>query len=67
MKVFLLTAPRQLTPRIPQGFFLQVVSAQSGNRPDVQEVKQAMIRTGLTDPVDLGWSGPGNWNITELK
>lgn len=46
---------------------MQVVSAQAGDRPDVQEVKQAMIRAGLTDPVDLGWCGPGNWTIRELK
>jgi len=67
MKVFLLTAPRQLTPRIPQGYMLQVVSAVASDRPDVQEVKQALQRAGFTDPVDLGWASPGNWKIRELK
>ncbi len=67
MKTFLLQAPRTLTPRIPQGFVIQVISSRTGSQPDATEVREAMKRAGITDQQDLSWCSPGNWKIKELK
>ncbi len=67
MKAYLLVAPRTLTPHIPEGFMIQVISCRTGNQPDASEVREAMIRAGITDSFDLSWCGPGNSTRKELK
>ena len=62
----------RLTPRLtaiskfPQGFILQVISRQRLS-PTPDEVKDALIRAGFTDPTALGMLTSYYWNIEKIS
>ncbi len=66
MRTYILRAPRDLTPLIPKGYKLQVVSCPTGRQADISEVEYAMKRAGFNDVRELSWRFPGNWEVTEL-
>ena len=62
----------RLTPRItaiskfPQGFILQVISRQRLS-PTPDEVKEALIHVGFTDPEALRMLTSYYWNIEKIS
>ncbi len=66
MKTYILRAPRDLTPLIPKGYRLQVISCRTGRQPDGSGVEEAMKRAGCKDVRELSWRSSGNWEVTEL-
>jgi hypothetical protein len=44
---------------------IQVISSRTGNRPDVKEVEEALMRAGFGKRA-LSWASPGNWIVKEL-
>ena len=62
----------RLTPRInayskfPKGFILQVIS-HSSIAPTTDEVKEALMRAGFTDPDALKMLTSYYWNIEKIS
>lgn len=62
----------RLTPRLnaiskfPKGFILQVISRQRLS-PTPDEVKEALIRAGFTDPDALRMLTSYYWNIEKIS
>lgn len=65
MSCYRLTAPRQLG-KVPKGYSLMVPSRCTGS-PDSQEVRQALINAGFTDPDSLSYRSYGNWKVEKLS
>lgn len=66
IKAYFLQAPRDFVDAgIPKGYMIQVISSRTGNRPDVKEVEEALMRAGFGKRA-LSWASPGNWIVKEL-
>ena len=65
MALWKVVAPRDLTPNIPKGFTMQVVSGSTGG-PSRGEIEEALKRNGITEFNDITWASPGNWKITKV-
>ena len=65
MALWKVVAPRDLTPNIPKGFSLQVVSPSTGG-PSRDEIEEALKRNGITAISDISWASPGNWKIVKV-
>lgn len=65
MALWKVVAPSDLTPNIPKGFSMQVVSNSTGG-PNRSEIEEALKRNGITDFNSITWASPGNWKITKV-
>ena len=65
MALWIVKAPSNLTPNIPKGFTMQVVSGFTGG-PSRDEIEEALKRNGITAVSDISWASPGNWKITKV-